>query len=67
MPSFAECICKNIDRLAEAARIGDQAYIDQHLDDLWAFSERINGRSGLEPRPINNQPAEQPSLFEQAA
>lgn len=49
--NFTDTICKNIDQLADAARRGDQAYVDQLLDTLWAFNERVNGRSGLEPRP----------------
>lgn len=49
--TFSDCICKNIDRLADAARYGDQDYVEQKLDQLFAFNERINGRSGLEGRP----------------
>lgn len=51
--TYAEVICKNIDQLADAAvrRPGDQAYINQYLDQLFAFSERIMGRSGLAERP----------------
>lgn len=70
MSSFADCICKNIDVLADAARRGDQGYVNQYLDTLWMFHERRWGRSGLEPRPVNetnNRPAEQKSLFERAA
>lgn len=49
---FAQVICKNIDQLADAAHWsqGDQAYVDQHLDMFSAFSERIQGRSGLASR-----------------
>lgn len=53
---FFDTVCKNIDWLSAAARRGDQEYVDQYLDTLFVFNERINGRSGLEPRPSRRTP-----------
>lgn len=52
--TFSDCICKNIDQLADAARYGGQEYVEQKLDQLFSFNERINGRSGLKDRRVND-------------
>lgn len=52
-PSFSDTICKNIHILVDAAKRGDQAYIDQYLDTFWMWHERSRGRSSLDPRPVN--------------
>lgn len=51
--TFSDCICKNIDQIADAARHGGQKAVEQKLDQLFAFNERINGRSGLDDRLPN--------------
>ena len=49
--TFSEVICKNIDQLVDAARRGNQRYVDNYLDNFFAFAERVQGRSGLAERP----------------